>query len=187
MPDIRRELVHLVGSQLTVAGYAGSMRTFGFGPIVERQATRGIALRTPFGIHVDGAWRLTQGDRIVTGFDDWFNPPVGFDRVENDWVPEKHGNLQTIVLAELFKDKAYDGRALRNRSTELFVLSVEADVFRGCSIRLSPDFVLTIFPTSLHSEAWRLIDFQNGVHTVIGGEADSEIDAEDVEAGAGTS
>jgi hypothetical protein len=137
------------------------MAMFHFG---ERRATttvRGEPTEVgDYALHVQCAWRLTQGDRVVTARRDLYFPADGSDPSDNfDW--EQEPNLQDKVLSEMF-------RRLRS---ELTVLAVEVADAGRLHIVLDEGFAIDVMPDdSTAGEHWRLfVPQKDDPHLVLTG------------------
>jgi hypothetical protein len=153
--SIRAALQPLVGLKLSIANYAGNMRIFHFGEIV-RRADQAVA---QYAMHLQCPWRIEGESEVVTGLDDWYLPPSGYECVDESWEPGKGNNLQQRRLRELFRCPDEEG-SLTNRSSDLVVIHADGSDFGDCRLILSGSYVLNVFPCSSDEEAWRL--FQPG-------------------------
>jgi hypothetical protein len=155
-------LIKLMGLQLSTVHFAGNMPMFGFGT-THREGKRLIAA---YSLHVSCAWRLENRNVIVTGDGDWDlddMPGGSGSRPPNE-------NRQSGLLAEILKGRDDVSRGLVNTTDALVVTAVQADTFGGCTVTLSPDYRLVLFPSTARYEAWRLLDMgRHDEQIVVGG------------------
>jgi hypothetical protein len=142
----------LIGTALWKCTRAADMACFQFGQrrkVLDRNGKeREVG---EYALHVECAWRIIQGDRVVVGRQDLYYPaeydedrliPEGFDW-EHD--PNRHDKL----LGTLFE----------NGAREFMVTGVEVGAARSFHIELGSDFSLEVFPSnSLSDEHWRLFE-----------------------------
>jgi hypothetical protein len=97
-------------------------------------------------LHVQCAWRITNGDTVVTGRRDVYYPADGSDpRDDFDW--EHLPNMQGKAIEEL----------LRRGNRDLIVQQIEVAKAGRIHLFLSDGFALDIMPDdSRPGEHWRL-------------------------------
>lgn len=153
-----------MGMQLSVLHHAGSMRIFHFGEISE--ANEGVSGQ--YAMHVQCPWRLLQGDTIITGSGDWYEP-VDENIDLDSWEPARGGSVQEKKLRVLLACPEEVSRTIINRTGKYFVKQMLADEVGGCKVVFSENISLILFPSGSVAEAWRLIPLDtNAPHFVVG-------------------
>jgi hypothetical protein len=157
------QLQQLLGFELTRTTRAANMECLKFG-VLYRIDRKGVKQQIgEFGIHLQCAWRITQGNILLIGSDDvWEQPDESDEYDENfDWDVQG-GNLRDKKLESFLKSRKY------------VVKLVEADDFGGFELDFNDNIKLTVFPTlsskNKYSEYWRLLDNrnENKNHFVVG-------------------
>lgn len=99
-----------------------------------------------YALHVQCAWRITRGDKVLTARRDMYVPADGSDPTDDfDW--QQTPNLQDKIIGNLFR---------RDRR-ELMVQSVEVGAAGRLHAVLDEGFALDVMPDdSLSHEHWRL-------------------------------
>lgn len=158
----------LLHKQLTVCGYAGSTRTFGFGPYSEVTGVRGnTRYHTDIGVHVQCAWRMILDGVVRVGSADWWHPSVdSIPTVDEDWDPVTGGSEQDMALRQLFGDWPTDRKVLLNQRGGLFVTQVTISGANDLMIQLDKNCTLEIFVDGRQGEHWRILDSQIDKHLV---------------------
>ena len=99
-----------------------------------------------YALHVQCAWRLTNGDRVVTARRDLYFPADGSE-ASDDFDYEHAPNLQDKIVGEMF----------RERRLELTVLAVDVGNAGSLRIVLDEAFAVDVMPDdSTTGEHWRL-------------------------------
>jgi hypothetical protein len=144
-------LDNLVKLQLSTVHHAGNMPMFGFG----KSRRDGRRLLTEYSLHVSCAWRLESKDSILTGDGDWFRVAESLVEGVSDQGPKE--NMQQRVLRNILGSYDDLSKGIVNSTPHLFVSSAETDSLGGCTLKLSPNYLLVLFPSASNSEAWRLL------------------------------
>jgi hypothetical protein len=161
---IERRLAPFVGARFHGAHCAASMLMAGFGPLVDLPWSDGRTLSVPrFALHVQAAWRLVEGNRVLVGFDDELAPP----RAHAD-RPANTLHEDTTLCDELWSELR--ARLARER---IVFKSVVADRLGGIVIVLSKKLELSVYPSSsrgLEEEQWRSFAYDGpDPHFIVGG------------------
>lgn len=162
--EVQKALNKIEGLQLTVLGYAASMRMLGFGRQAEGvSATGRPCYSTPYSLHIQAPWHLSVESTVITGSSDWWERADGSD--PEGWDPTTGGSLQEKIFRDVLSETDMSRRVLLNATKELYVLQAQLE---GASlkIRLSPDYELWIFRDGSCGEHWRLMDSSTGRHYV---------------------
>ncbi|MDP9311233.1 MAG: hypothetical protein M3R24_10155 [Chloroflexota bacterium] len=152
-PDIRNYLHALVGLRLAAVNRAADMRVFQFGTL------RAVAGRTvpDFALHIQCPWRIQQGDRLITGRSDLWQPADSTNSIDWDtWNYDANANLQDAKLKEMLGGDGPATRTIENQTDHLLVETVAMDAFRGITISFSGGYQLVVFPAGVRGEQWRL-------------------------------
>ena len=139
--EVEQAAASLIGLEVTIVRYAGSMRNLHFGPI---RTSKGQQVGA-YALHIQCPWRLEGKGRILTGFHDHYTPAVGNE--DPDWSPDSNakGSLQQQVLDQIFLSKS-----------PRKVLAVRADIFGTLVLRFTGGLRLRVFPAASTEEHWRL-------------------------------
>ena len=163
--EIERATVVLVGKALWRCLRAADMATFDFGKRRASLDFRGNPREVgDLALHVQCAWRITRGDRVVVGNNDLYYPAdyVGEQNVvppDFDW--SRNPNRRDRLLSSLFEDG----------TKEFTVQTVEVCPAGNLYIPLSEGLCLDVFPNdSSTDEYWRLFEpDKEGPHFVVTG------------------
>lgn len=156
MRDTKAQIVHslsrLISLQLTIARDAADMKNFGFGVVRPHSSGKGTV--GEYALHIQCPWRLVQGESIITGSEDYYEPTETEKDVDlEDW---RAGNLQRKRLGEVLRSYDDTTESWINGTHELVVESVAADDFGGFELTLSGGFRLQIVPSGSCGEYWRV-------------------------------
>jgi hypothetical protein len=160
--EIERALGALVGLPLWGLGRAVDLTWFEFGSRRTVKGWKGVEKEVgDYALHVQCAWRITLGDKIVTGRGDIFCTPQETDEPrppDFDW--EKGNRFDRVV--EQF---------LQNESRRLTVQGVRACGAGSVTIELEDGYRLEVFPQdSENGEHWRFFQpFAREPHLVFSG------------------
>ena len=146
--EIQKAISVLVGQPLWALGRAVDLAWFEFG---QHRTVTGWKNETKevgdYALHVQCAWRITLGDKVLVGRGDIFRPPEESDEpipADFDW--EKANRFDKIVK-EFFE----------NESRQSTVLSVAAGDAGSFTITLQDGYTIQAFPQDSESgEHWRL-------------------------------
>jgi len=158
--DLDRMLARLVGKSMWIARRAADMATFQFGERRQRQTHDGRTAEVgEFALHVQCAWRILRGDKVVVGSRDLYSPANHDDSQPNpetfDW--DRDPNRRDALLHDLF-----DG------GTRAYVVTAAQTGRAGtCGIDFDQGMRLELFPDdSSAGEHWRLFEI-GGAHVVV--------------------
>jgi hypothetical protein len=157
---IQEALDKLIGLTLTRTTRAANMECLKFGHEFETDAGDKQINIGQFGLHLQCAWRITQGQKILIGCNDVYEQSDPAAKYDPDFDWDGTINLRDKKMRELI-------------GSYLTVEKIATDDFRGFSIYFNGDIVLTTFPiTSLNDEYWRLLDNRPATnsHFVVGGD-----------------
>ncbi|HEX8659367.1 MAG TPA: hypothetical protein VF690_17645 [Hymenobacter sp.] len=151
---IETALQQLVGLQVSGSTRASDMECLKFGHqqiIDQRGMLCNVGL---FALHLQCAWRITNGTELLIGSSDLYIPASETDDINENFDWEISGaNLRDYKLQELL-------------GLKLLVDSVKADAYGGFSLFLDQKIVLEGFPACSmkddYSEYWRLLDNRFG-------------------------
>jgi len=165
---IVEHLHYLVGLRLGHIGRASNLVWIGFGEYSTQDDGSGQARMLPeYALHVQCAWRLTQGAEPFLASQDIYvpNPTLVSDETF-DW--SKVGNSRFDQLVIEFLSSIHD---------PLVVQAVKADEHGGIIISLSHEVEVQVFPDeSRDVEVWRLLQFGgSGWHFVVTGRGCEEV------------
>jgi hypothetical protein len=144
-PAVKEALAALMGLRWSLSSYA-CLQVFGFGETRPRDG----GMVAEYSLHVQCPWRLVRNGSVICG---------SFDR----FIESAGGNPLDSILMRLFDNTKHGRMPLENKTGDFVVQEVEADGFGGFTLRLSPDYELSVFPAGSASEHWRL--FQPGLET----------------------
>ena len=148
----------LIGLRLSLSSYS-CLRVFGFGQTQPRDG----GTIAEYSLHLQCTWRLVRESRLICGsFDRYLREDGSY---ADDWDP-LDGNLLDVILMRLFENVRTQRTRmpLENKTGDLVVTDVvEVDDFGGFTLRLSPDYALSVFPAGSTGEHWRL--FEPGLET----------------------
>jgi hypothetical protein len=148
--QIERATCVLTGRSLWTFRRTADLAVFQFGDKRQVKTFHGETVEVgEYALHVQCAWRLSQGDRVITGNGDLYDPAVIQSEKSDsnlDW--KKQPTRVDELMQSLFE---HDTR-------QLVVQSVEVGVAANLSIQLGRGFLLEIFPNySAVDEYWRLL------------------------------
>ncbi len=163
---IARATSLLVGLPLWDAGRAADLAWFIFGARKMMQDYRGNPREVgEYSLHVQCAWRITRGEKVLIGSRDLYYPAGYTGRDEEippgfNWDVQGANRLDELVSA-LFRD----------RHAGFLVQRIEVGNAGAISLRLEDDMSLEIFPhDSSEGEHWRLFSpGEKGSHCVVRG------------------
>jgi hypothetical protein len=160
--EIQRSLKPLIGTPLWASGRAADLEWFQFGQ--RRTVTAGGRTKEvgDYSLHIQCAWRIRHGDRVVVGSRDLYNPPQESDDLENFDGDVQGANRRDKGIAELFQ----------NGTREFRVRDVEVGEAGAFTIRFDDGYALDVFPDdSLSGEHWRIFrPSADEPHFVVNGE-----------------
>lgn len=164
---IQEALAVLVGQPLWSSGRAADLEWFEFGGRRTVKDSRGKEREVgDYALHVQCAWRIRCGDKVVVASRDLYYPPEETAE-EIDTRPENFnwdvqgGNRRDKRITELFQ----------NETREFSVQKVEAGEAGAFTIILDQGYALDVFPDDSQSgEHWRLFKPYRGErHFVVSG------------------
>lgn len=156
----RRSLERVIGERWRCAGRAGNIVWLGFGPSRTVIDSRGEAREiSEYALHVQCPFRVLDGDQLVTGSSDIYEPGPGWDGDgEFDW--DVQGANWFDVRAR--KLDAYLAEDL------VVVTSVDVTAWGDLTISLSDDFRIEVRRAgSAHREHWRFFQPYRDVDHVV--------------------
>lgn len=172
--QIASKLQPLMGLKLTIARRAADLRGFHFGEI--RRVPKGTV--GDYALHIQCPWRLEDGNGIITGRSDLWEPAEDTSNIDWDiWDYDKNENLQDKLIADVLGGYDPDTRSFVNNGSYLIVEDIFTDNYGGVILFLSGGYRLVIFPAGSEGEDWRLLTGpgSGGHHFVIsGGKIESE-------------
>jgi hypothetical protein len=147
--EIEMSIDVLVGLPLWSLGRAANMAWFEFGARRTVTGFRGDTKEVgDYALHVQCAWRIIQGDRIVVASRDIYCMPEEIDEPileDFDW---QKGNRFDRIAEELFQ----------NESREFMVQGVCAGSAGSLTVLLEDGYALEVFPNDSESrEHWRFL------------------------------
>jgi hypothetical protein len=145
--DIERTLSVLVGLPLWALGRAADLAWFEFGSRRTVLSHSGQEKQVgDYALHIECPWRITRGDKIITGRGDVFCTPEESEEptaIDFDW---QRGNRFDRVVAALFEHETH----------RFTVHSVQASKAGTLVIVLEDGYDLDVFPHDSESgEHWR--------------------------------
>lgn len=143
-------LSDLVGRRLSRISVAAGMQMFQW-----RRVQQENMPDSTVALHVQCPWRLEVAGNIYTGSTDFYTFADPERDCEEDWDPNHGGSVQEVLLRRLLDDHESE-RRIDNHTGKLVCMSVEPSRCGGFDIILDEDAVLSIYPTSTTTEAWRL-------------------------------
>jgi hypothetical protein len=150
--EIENALSVLNGKALWACGRAADLASFQFGRRIPRNDFFGKPTQIgEYALHVQCAWRIVRGDRVLVGSRDLYYPAEYENEHEEfpsdfDW--DRDPNRRDKLLRSLFED----GRR------EFMVERVEVGTAGTLRILLTESLALDVFPEdSLKHERWRLL------------------------------
>ena len=140
---IQGTLDKLIGLELTRTTRAANMECLKFGQELVTDKDDGLINIGQFGIHLQCPWRITNGQKIIIGYNDVYEQSDQDAKYDPDFDWDRPGvNLRDKKLQELIDKK-------------LTVEKVTVDDFGGFSICFNHNINLMTFPTtSLENEYW---------------------------------
>lgn len=146
------------------SGRAADLEWFQFGPRKVVKDSRGDEREVgEYALHVQCAWRIRRGDRVVVASRDLYSPREETDdRPANFNWDVQGANRRDKRIAELFQ----------NETREFLVQEVEAGEAGGFTLILDDGHALDVFPDdSLSGEHWRLFKpYAGEPHFVVTGD-----------------
>jgi hypothetical protein len=158
--EVQESVSRLVGMPLNGSSRAVDMEMFDFGDLRPHEDRHGREyLRGDTALHVQAPWRIVDGDRIVLGYNDYWDPPSGVSREGFD-PSEGHPSRRDELLAAWFAD----------RPTQRLVAAATAHPSGDLRIDFDDGTAIEILPMSIadDDEFWRLFE-RWGPHIVVGG------------------
>ena len=172
--DITRALAVLVGASLIRSARFADMEAFRFGPLIDTESRTGDPRRVAaYALHVQCPWRIVFEDRIVVGYSDMSDPPLGTDRLDFD------PNSAPITRRDELMTQFFASRLEQPRivvactASPLFDLVLELD--DGCRLELFPEN----HTGAEESEFWRFM-LPDGRHLVVSADG-AEVSTPDAE------
>jgi hypothetical protein len=166
---IQKTLAVLIGQPLWSSGRAADLEWFAFGARRTVKDSRGKEREVgEYALHVQCAWRIRCGSRIVAASRDLYSPPEETaNRTEDFNWDVQGGNLRDRRIAELFQ----------NETREFLVQQIEAGEAGNFTIILDQEYAVDVFPDDSQSrEHWRFFrPYRGEGHFVVSG---SGIEAE---------
>jgi hypothetical protein len=164
---IQDALAVLIGQPLWSSGRAADLAWFEFGGRRTVKDSRGEDHEVgDYALHVQCAWRIRCGNRVVVGSRDLYYPPEETPDETNDRPEDfnwdvQGSNRRDKHIAELFQ----------NETREFFVQKVEAGEAGSFTIIFDQGYALDVFPDdSLSGEYWRFFrPYRGEPHFVITG------------------
>lgn len=161
---VQTELGKLIGLKLRYAGRASNLFWLGFGDMVLVKRRKGTEQLAEYSLHIQCAWRITKGNKILVASRDFYYPNSNWDDENGDFDWDVQGNNRfdekTKHLIEEVKGK-------------LIVERVDSDDIGGFKVHLSDKYVLEAFPDNSdedeYSEYWRFFNMKDdSLHFVVG-------------------
>jgi hypothetical protein len=168
--QIVRAFGPVYGLKISIARNAGDMKTFQFGTITPHPSGEGtvgqyaLHIQCPWRfVRAQRAWRLPEGNPMVTGSGDWWEPAQEGENFDwDDWSRHRRSpSVQENALAQFFAHYDDATESWLNVSDQLIIQEVGSDEYGGLDIHLSGDYRLQVFPDGESGEQWRL--FQPGI------------------------
>ncbi len=158
-----------MGKKLAVWRRSANMLVIHFGKIT-RNENESLG---EFALHVQCPWRFLRGSDVITGRSDTYTPRTVSENFDwSKWYDEGSwtDNLQEHLMAAVLKGYDSKTQSLENHTDTLYVETVMLDERGDVCIGLSGEFSLELFTDGVSEEHWRLLDFSNERHYVIGGD-----------------
>jgi hypothetical protein len=146
--EIKRSLDPLIGMPLWSSGRAADLAWFSFG-LRRKVATPGRTKEVgEYALHLQCAWRIRRGDRVVVGSRDLYYPAEETDDPVEDFDWDVQGaNRRDKRIAELFQ----------HETRQFMVRNVEVGEAGAFTISFDDEYALDVFPDdSLGDEHWRI-------------------------------
>jgi hypothetical protein len=148
--QIERAASVLTGRSLWTFRRTADLAVFQFGEKRQVKTFHGETVEVgEYALHIQCAWRLSQGDRVITGNGDLYDPVViqsGKSDPNFDW--KKQPTRVDELMQSLFE----------NGTRQFIVQRVEVGVAASLCIHLEREFILQIFPNySGSDEYWRFL------------------------------
>lgn len=100
-----------------------------------------------YALHIQCAWRIRHGERVIVGSRDLYSPPHESDDPDNFDGDVQGANRRDVGIAELFQ----------NETRQFMVRDVEVGEAGAFTISFDDGYALDVFPDdSLSAEHWRL-------------------------------
>ena len=157
--EVQDSVDRLVGMPLNRSNRAVDMEMFDFGELRPEEDQHGHEyLSGDTALHVQAPWRIIDGDRIVVGYNDVWDPPSGVSREGFD-PSEGHPSHRDELLGAWFAD----------RPTPRIVVAATAHPRGDLRVDLDDGTALEILPMSVSDddEFWRIFE-RRGPHVVVG-------------------
>jgi hypothetical protein len=160
--DIERTISVLVGLPLWALGRAADLAWLEFGSRRTVLSHSGKEKQVgDYALHIQCPWRITKGDKVITGRGDIFCTPEESEEpnpADFDW---EKGNRFDRVVADLFEHEAH----------HFTVHSVQAGEAGRLAILLNDNYRLDVFPHDSESgEHWRFFKpYSDEPHLVFSG------------------
>lgn len=161
--EIQKALDVLRGKPLWSSGRAADLAWFQFGKRRTVKGFRGDAKEVgEYALHVQCAWRIRVGDKVVVESRDLYVPPEeNADRPENFEWDVQGANRRDQRIAGLFQ----------NETRQFLVKQILVGEAGSFTIVLDSEYALDVFPDdSLSDELWRIFEPYSDVsHFVVSG------------------
>jgi hypothetical protein len=147
--QIQKALDVLIGKPLWAATRAADLASLQFGQRRTIQDMRGNSREVgEYALHVQCAWRIRQGNRVVVASRDLYYPPEETEEPPLDFNWDMPGaNRRDKRIAELFQ----------NETRQFQVHQVKSADAGSFTLSLENEYSFEVFPDdSMHDEHWRL-------------------------------
>jgi len=146
--EVQKAIAPLIGQPLWALGRAVDLAWFEFG---RRRTVTGWKGETrevgDYALHVQCAWRITLGEKVLVGRGDIFCPPEETDEPTTPDFDWQKANRFDRIVKKLFE----------NESRQFTVLSVAAGDAGSFTISLQDGYTVQVFPQDSESgEHWRI-------------------------------
>jgi hypothetical protein len=147
--EIKKATAVLVGTALWTCRRTADLTSFHFGKKEQTRTFRGeLAQVGEYALHVQCAWRIARGEKVVVGSADLYYPPdLTVERIPKNFDWDKAPNRLDKLLRLLFEgDKQ-----------QFIVQGVEVGTAGSLHITMDDNLSLDVLPNnSLSDEHWRL-------------------------------